>query len=303
MIQAQTEVDEYALLEELRERGNKSFPITLHLFQSASPGSTLHYHWHREWQWMLMDKGSGVFVINGIRYHLSAGEAIFVNSGKLHSGFTENDAGCSHLDIIFHKEQIYGGLDIVNEYFENFRDNRYEPQLRYHSDIEGEREVVECLREILNAHQSKYEGHEIIIKAKLLEILAHIIHYNLLAQKSLVKKPRNNKKKQDYILTTIDYIHRNYTQKLFLEVVAAHVGVSVQALCRAFKEHLGTTVTDYVNAYRIYKSTVLLSETAISIQEIAKLCGFENTSYFIKVFKKYKGITPVNFTSARKLSS
>lgn len=56
------------------------------------------------------------------------------------------------------------------------------------------------------------------------------------------------------------------------------------------------TPIDYLNYYRIECACEMLSTKDISIKEAAISCGFNDTSYFIKVFHKYKGVTPKQFT-------
>lgn len=287
--------EEYAALQEIRERGTKAFPVLINLFTCASPGSILHYHWHHEWQWMLMYEGQGTFVIDDVWYHLRPGDAVFVNSGQLHSGFTSAVSGCSHVDVIFHQEQIYGSLDIVQQYFADFKSSRYQPQTLYRFDVEGEREVTLRLQSILSAHrEGGYHGDEVMVKAELTAILALILCHNLYEKKFLKNKRLG--RKQDYLLLTFDYIHRNYQRKLSLQEIADNAGISVQSLCRAFKDATGTTVVDYINTYRVYISVTLLTETSIPVNVIALQCGFEDTSYFIKVFKKHKGVTPTEYS-------
>jgi AraC-like DNA-binding protein/mannose-6-phosphate isomerase-like protein (cupin superfamily) len=275
--------DEYNALEEHRKRGTKLFPVDFSLFNCVAPGSILHYHWHIEWQWMLMIRGNGVFVINSKRYQIKAGEAIFVNSGELHSGFTTNKEGCSHLCIIFHKEAVYGGFDIVQEYFEDFKTGRYIPHTYYPGSEPGEAEIIRALQDILEAYQIKYLGSEIIIKARLFSILADILRYNLY-EKRLPRTLPQNFRKMDHLHAAVEFIHQNYKSKLTLQQIATNAGISIPSLCRMFKDMSGTTVTDYINTYRVYISTDLLTKTSLPINVIAKKCGFGDTSYYIKTF-------------------
>src|SRR4030067_1668456 len=75
--------------------------------------------------------------------------------------------------------------------------------------------------------------------------------------------------------------------------VAAHVGVSREHLGRRFKEELGCGVTEYINRLRIEKAKQLLLENKDTpISEIYCDSGFENENYFLKIFKRYTGMTP-----------
>ena len=62
--------------------------------------------------------------------------------------------------------------------------------------------------------------------------------------------------------------------------------------CRLFKEITNKTVTDYINQIRINQSEEMLKDSSKNITEVATANGFNNLSYFSKVFKKYKKIPP-----------
>ena len=61
---------------------------------------------------------------------------------------------------------------------------------------------------------------------------------------------------------------------------------------RFFKEHLHTSFTKYLNDYRLIQAKKLLSESDLSILEVAGRCGFNNISYFNRLFKKKYSLTP-----------
>ena len=71
--------------------------------------------------------------------------------------------------------------------------------------------------------------------------------------------------------------------------------VSEGHLCRLFKTVTKMSVIEYINFYRISISAKLLGETRREIGEVAGLVGFNNISYFNKVFRKYMQITPSEF--------
>ena len=67
--------------------------------------------------------------------------------------------------------------------------------------------------------------------------------------------------------------------------------------CRFFLEMTHRTPIDYLNYQRIEHACYQLVTTDASITDIAYSCGFNDLSYFIKTFKKYKGITPGKYAS------
>ncbi|MDR2398112.1 MAG: helix-turn-helix domain-containing protein [Spirochaetaceae bacterium] len=88
------------------------------------------------------------------------------------------------------------------------------------------------------------------------------------------------------------FIWENYTRKLSLREVAEVAGLSSSYFSTIFKEETGETLSSYVNRLRVEKAATLLTETEASLSEVAGRCGFEDQSWFSKIFKSYTGLSP-----------
>ncbi len=92
-----------------------------------------------------------------------------------------------------------------------------------------------------------------------------------------------------------EYMNYNYTHKLSLEEAAAIVGYSPAYFSRIFKDEMGVTFKEALNSIRIEKSKNLLLSSTASIAEICSMVGFNDQSYYCKVFKRLSGVTPDKF--------
>ena len=88
-------------------------------------------------------------------------------------------------------------------------------------------------------------------------------------------------------------------RELSLEEIARHVYFSRSYLSSLFKNETGSSLFAYINRVRVEKSKVLLLDESISLLDVAALCGFEDQSYFTKVFKKLVGVSPKRYRSSR----
>lgn len=102
-------------------------------------------------------------------------------------------------------------------------------------------------------------------------------------------------KNQDIIKKAILYISEHFNTSLTLEEVASYVHLHPSYFSTLFKQVTGSSYKEYLNMVRIEESKRLLSGTDFSILNIAIAVGFEDQSYFSKVFKKYTGQTPKQF--------
>ena len=101
------------------------------------------------------------------------------------------------------------------------------------------------------------------------------------------------------IKLAVGYIHENYKEKISLKTIAEKLHTNSSYLSMLFKQETRVTVTDYISQIRIEKSCELLSETTLSFSDIAARTGFEDQSYFSKVFKKIHGVTPTEYRKGR----
>lgn len=95
-----------------------------------------------------------------------------------------------------------------------------------------------------------------------------------------------------YVAQAVRIIKQMYSSGITLEETAEQLRITPSYLSRLFKEETGTTFTEYITAYRIDRSAQLIRTGPNSIKDIYQQVGFNNYSYFIKLFKEHMGETP-----------
>jgi AraC-like DNA-binding protein/ligand-binding sensor protein len=91
------------------------------------------------------------------------------------------------------------------------------------------------------------------------------------------------------------FIWENYTRKVSLKEIADVSGLSAPYFSTIFKDEMGENLTNYLNRLRVEKAAAMLRESEFSISQIAVACGFEDQSWFSKIFKIYAGISPAKY--------
>lgn len=102
-------------------------------------------------------------------------------------------------------------------------------------------------------------------------------------------------KNNELIRRAITFISKNYASKITLNDVASYVHLNPSYFSTIFKHSCGSSFKEYLNMVRVEESKRLLANTDYSVIDIAIATGFEDQSYFSKVFKKYTGLTPKQF--------
>lgn len=102
-------------------------------------------------------------------------------------------------------------------------------------------------------------------------------------------------KNSDVIQKAAAYIAKNFATPLSLEEVANHVHLNPAYFSTLFKQSTGSSFKEHLTMVRIEESKRLLSNTDYAIIDITTAIGFEDQSYFSKIFKKYTGLTPKQY--------
>ena len=95
----------------------------------------------------------------------------------------------------------------------------------------------------------------------------------------------------------LEIVQENYSNnQLSVASIADYLGINPSYLSTVFKEKTGERPLDYIMRYRIERAKELfLQDASVSVEEIANRVGYDNIRTFVRIFKKYEGITPAQY--------
>lgn len=93
----------------------------------------------------------------------------------------------------------------------------------------------------------------------------------------------------------LKYIEGHYGDELSVQVMAEKFAYSEVYFCRLFKQHFGESFVSFLTDYRIKRAVELLKTTGMSVKDIGKTVGYEDSNYFTKVFKRVMKVIPSEF--------
>lgn len=102
-------------------------------------------------------------------------------------------------------------------------------------------------------------------------------------------------KRKDVLYNAINFMKQHLGERVTLEDTARQVGFSANYFSKIFKDEMGCTFNYYLSKLRVDRSKSLLLVSKLSIREICDAVGYEEQSYFIKVFTRFTGVTPGKF--------
>ncbi len=140
-------------------------------------------------------------------------------------------------------------------------------------------------------------NYDLINSLNKIETVQGIIHWSGKMTDHFVKNIFDNlyTGTSDLINQVVQHINTHFMNKITLEKLADHFHINASYLSRLFKQEMETTFNIYLNQVRIKRAKELLKETNMVILDIAIYVGYEDQSYFSKVFKKNTGQTPYQF--------
>lgn len=267
----------------------------------------VRWHWHEEMEVNLVKSGSAEFTIGEEKVIVNEGQAIALNCNVFHAIRSAADSNCVLISLLFHPNILFKdhttslAVGYLNPIIKG-TEHRY--VILDRRDMWG-RGALTYLNDIFDVNFSKEFGFELTTKAYLCQLWVHFLKkYN---SHTTLYAPNKNKQvalspDEARIKDAITYIQQHYSESVTLDDIADSIHVSKSECCRCFKRAVNITPFEYLMRYRILQAAdkILQNDRETgSISELASAVGFNNTSYFNKLFKKYFDCTPSEY---RKLS-
>ncbi|MCB2306225.1 AraC family transcriptional regulator [Clostridium estertheticum] len=246
---------------------------------------TSSFHWHYDYELMVVLKGSLVMKSVSEPYILKAGDVVLFNSKKVHSlRRTDQDNLCLFIQL---PQQLF--IDNSNKkqsysFYLNSASKTTIPKVKFSV-------FLQTAVKIAIRSKSKEVADVFRIKALIATLVADLIEYT---QYDIRQYPDNidTEHNSDVLLQINEFIERNIESANITQELCKYIGMSEKTLYRFLKNSTGFTAKDLIDFTRIEKSKVMLRQTNKSISFIEQECGFNSEVTFYRIFKKETGVTP-----------
>jgi len=275
--------------KELINHGSALFPVACYDDDLSQIDVT--WHWHGEWEALVITHGSAVIAVGSEKYKLRQDEGFFINTGVLHAAWEFQSAGCRLHSVVFHPRLVGGSMDSV------FWQGYIQPLLQddqlkcVHLDGSAfwHQEMISSIEAAWQHGVAEEDGYEFEVRSALSRMTA-LLKQN---QTSLHSPPSEKELRDNRRLKImLQYIQEHYMEELSISQIAQSAMVSESECLRNFRSTIGTPPIQYVKQFRMQQAIQLLMTTQKKVGDIGAECGFVDTSYFIKTFRELKGCTP-----------
>jgi len=278
---------------ELLEHGSVAFPIAC--YADDFHAGDVPWHWHEEWEAVVITRGSCLIAAGNYKITLRAGEGFFVHSGVLHGCWDESCSGCLFHSMVFHPRLVGGNPDSIfhQKLVQPLLDHTGPELIVLRPDIPWQKQALDTIE--LAWQQTVREEDDFFpfrVRAALSEFI-WLLRSHLSPDSSQISSKGLRDAKR--IKAMLSCIHAHFGSALTTAEIAASASVSESECLRCFRTTIGTTPIQYLKQYRIRQAARLLRETHGKVSDIASTCGFEDLSYFTKVFRENTGYAPTEY--------
>ena len=195
------------------------------------------------------------------------------------------------LALAIDQQKITNTLDFLNERYPK-EGNKQFWHLNYqnyyfYNNLELATTINKLIKECMSTSVTK----DVLADLTLQELLIRIIQTQTAKSidDGLYSDPNSP------ITAVLDYIRLNIRENISLKSLSEKACMSTTSFYRYFKKELGMTPIEFVINEKIRCAKKLLKNPSIQINEVCHLAGFEDSNYFIRLFKKHEGITPKQY--------
>lgn len=294
---------QYENYQEKREHDHRSFPYLTYPCSIPLDFTRVPLHWHDEMEFVYIKKGHGLVSVDFVSYEVKEGDIVIICPGQLHTIEQWKDDAMEYENIIFQMEILSSRQpDLCWEnYLSPISRRQVKLPVLLTKDMDCYLKASACLDQIDEIRQTFPRAFELLIKGKLLELFFLLCSEETEGSDGAGDMQR--KRSLEKTRQILKYVEQHYSEKITISQIALACGFSQSHFMKFFKATMGMPFTAYLNDYRLTMASRLLLASEDSVLTVAGDTGFDNLSYFNRVFKKKFGMTPGRFRNQEKTSS
>ncbi len=233
--------------------------------KTSTPIRFCKLHQHNCWEIILYMSGNVIAQVDNESYNVSEGDILVIPPNVQHNGiaeslYTDIYVQCTELDI---------------------------KDVKLFHDYDG---AVHILMNLLHKNHIENDKYRKRVDSELLRsIVAYLDKYD------------DSECKNKVINSLKSEIYNNFSKSEFdISSAVKDTGFHVDYIRRKFKEEIGSTPLEYLTTMRMnYAKALLRQEPFTSVEEVAEKCGYSDSFYFSRLFKKHFGESPLKYRKSR----
>ena len=249
-----------------------------------------------ELELVVIKRGQGFVSVDFDKRLVHSGDIIIIPPRCLHAIEQDDTFKMEYENIFFKPDLLSSGANdlCMIQYIVPLLDGSLPIEYFLTPALGSFEALSNCIRQIDLVCADQTPGWQLAVKSSLFNFFFLLISER---QKKTVSTSSNSKSLEK-MKTVLKYVENHYTEKLTIDDMAELTYYSKSHFMKFFKAHMGIGFTEYLNDYRLTMAARLLKSSDDSILMIADASGFDNLSYFNRIFKRKYGISPGAYRKA-----
>lgn len=288
--------------------------FTEHSMLSQYPNMRAECHWHIDLEFTYVISGHMWYFVDGETIRLDEGQAIFVNSRRLHYGFTKDGTDCEFSCTLLNPTRMCLPTEAYERFVTPLMRNDAFPYAVLSPDDRCGGMAIELIQRLHEAKFGRLTGGNrpdmplMAGNMALIDDLAPLTvlecFYGLIRELTLIAHGSGEESdaaigaRHQHVKTLgmmCDFVRQQYSRQITLEQIAEAGSVGRTTCAMIFRDLLNQTPIEFVNDVRVRAAANLLTTTQLPISTIASRTGFSSPSYFTRTFRRLMHTTPLRY--------
>lgn len=290
-------LNEYQNYHETKSHTARNFPYNTYLCSIPGDFPAVPLHWHAELEIIVIKKGRGTVSADLEKRSVTSGDIVLIRPGQLHSIGQDGNHVMEYENIILKPELLISGKEdlCAERWLLPYINGTLPSETFLTTSLPYYKDLAECIRQIDLLCCAQTEGYQLGVKGLLFQFFFLLISNRQKKETASAARMKSLNKMK----TILKYVEDHYTEHITIEDMAELTCYSKSHFMKFFKQNTGSAFIDYLNDYRLTIAERLLKTSDSPVLEIAAQSGFDNLSYFNRIFRRKYGMSP---GKARKLN-
>lgn len=261
--------------------------------QNRKKGQSFRSHIHSAVEVLFIQTGTMKIFVEGQEFMACPGSTVLIRSNTVHTGVSMGDEECNYWVLKIKPTYLYdiSFKDRSGWYLLDFTLNRIGKKILWSAEESRNSGIADAVERMIRETQEREYGYDIALKTYSSQIILSLLR----GMQDGRRDPDEGERTVRNVYDTMIWISEHYAEDLTAEMCAARCYLSYSYFSRTFRRITGKSFRAYLNEVRIDHAERKLVSTRKPITLVATDCGFNNTAYFISVFREHKGMTPLAF--------